>query len=170
MAQIFGNLSVVSFILAVVLSLLAIFFWFKLNIKKVIDDLSGRTAKKTIEQMREKNEKKTKRKPRSASYVEEPALQTGSTVRKVGSVEETADLGGRETVPLKPQDVTAALSNNGAANDLMGTALLNNGVAETALLNEALAENITKESEDELVILQSIVLTGTNELIEIGVE
>ena len=57
MAEILSTLSVISFIVAGVCLVLAIFFWFFFSIPTVIGDLSGRTARKSIARMRAANEK-----------------------------------------------------------------------------------------------------------------
>ncbi len=57
MAQTLQTLSIISFAVAGVCLILAIFFWFFFKIPTVIGDLSGRTAKKSIAKMRAANEK-----------------------------------------------------------------------------------------------------------------
>ncbi len=56
MAQMLSTLSIVAFVVAGIGLLLAIFFWFFFKIPAVIGDLSGRTARKSIEKMRAANE------------------------------------------------------------------------------------------------------------------
>ena len=57
MAAILSKISLVCFILAGGFLALTVFFWFKFNILKVIDDLTLRTARKQIARIREQNEK-----------------------------------------------------------------------------------------------------------------
>ena len=57
MAQTLQTLSIISFAVAGVCLVLAIFFWFFFKIPTVIGDLSGRTARKSIAKMRAANEK-----------------------------------------------------------------------------------------------------------------
>lgn len=57
MADILNTVSVIFFIAAGVFAVLAIALWFLFKIPIVIGDLSGRTAKKSIERMRLNNEK-----------------------------------------------------------------------------------------------------------------
>lgn len=61
MAQIYRIVSIAAFSLAGVSLVLAVIFWVKFRIWKVISDLSGRTARKSIEQMRAANEKSPKK-------------------------------------------------------------------------------------------------------------
>ena len=57
MADILSTASYVCFALAGLCFVLAVFFWFKHKIPSVIGDLSGKTARKSIERMRASNEK-----------------------------------------------------------------------------------------------------------------
>lgn len=56
-AEILSLISVIAFIAAGVCALLALLFWFLFKIPAVIGDLSGRTARKSIEKMRKANER-----------------------------------------------------------------------------------------------------------------
>lgn len=55
-AEILSLISTISFVIAAVSFVLALFFWFYFKIPSVIGDLSGRTAKKSIARMRASNE------------------------------------------------------------------------------------------------------------------
>lgn len=57
MAELLQLLSIISFAVAAVSLILAIFLWFFFKIPDVIGDLSGRTARKSIAKMRAANEK-----------------------------------------------------------------------------------------------------------------
>ena len=57
MAQTYEALSIAAYLLAALSLLLAVFLWFRFKIWGVIGDLSGRTARKSIEEMRRINEK-----------------------------------------------------------------------------------------------------------------
>lgn len=57
MAQIYHILSVAAFVAAGVSLCLAVFFWFRFGVWKLIGDLSGRNARKSIRQMRLRREK-----------------------------------------------------------------------------------------------------------------
>ena len=57
MAELLTKISWILFALAVISLLSAVVFWVKFKIPKVIGDLTGRTAKKTIAKMRSDNEK-----------------------------------------------------------------------------------------------------------------
>lgn len=57
MVDILTTISIISFIATGVFTVVAIALWFVFKIPSVLGDLSGRTAKKSIEQMRQANEK-----------------------------------------------------------------------------------------------------------------
>lgn len=57
MAETLQLLSIISFAVAAVCLVLAVFLWFFFRIPDVIGDLSGRTARKSIAKMRAANEK-----------------------------------------------------------------------------------------------------------------
>ena len=56
-AEILSLVSLISYIIAGISLVLAVFFWFAFKIPSVIGDLSGRTARKSIARMRASNEK-----------------------------------------------------------------------------------------------------------------
>ena len=56
-AEILSLISTISFVIATISLVLAVFFWFYFKIPAVIGDLSGRTAKKSIARIRISNER-----------------------------------------------------------------------------------------------------------------
>lgn len=67
MADTLSLLSVIAFVIAGVSLAVAIFLWFFFHISSVIGDLSGRTARKSIEKMRAANERSGKKSYRVSS-------------------------------------------------------------------------------------------------------
>ena len=61
MAETLSLISVISFVLAAVFLIVAVILWFVFNIPLVVGDLSGRNAKKSIENMRRNNENSGKK-------------------------------------------------------------------------------------------------------------
>ncbi len=61
LAKVLNTVSLVTFILAVAFLAFGIFCFIKFRIPRIIGDLSGRTARKSIEQMRAENEKSGKK-------------------------------------------------------------------------------------------------------------
>ncbi len=78
MADTLSIISSIFFVAAGVFAVLAIALWFLFRIPAVIGDLSGRTAKKSIEQMRRDNEKNSEK-----SYESVPK-KTGGKARAGG--------------------------------------------------------------------------------------
>lgn len=150
MAQIYQIISITAFSLAAVCLVLAVFFWFKFDIWKIIGDLSGRTAKKSIEQMRTANEASGKK-----SYRPTPVAQSR----------------GKLTEPIVYEKKLQEVKGSKNETDVLrysasGTEVLSGGteVLETAVTS--LEEENSKASEFEAFdILQSIVLIHTEEVI-----
>lgn len=67
MADTLSLLSVIAFVIAGISLAVAIFLWFFFHISSVIGDLSGRTARKSIEKMRAANERSGKKSYRVSS-------------------------------------------------------------------------------------------------------
>lgn len=57
MSEIYRIISMVAFSISAVCLILSVIFWIKFNIPKILGDLSGRNARKSIEEIREKNSK-----------------------------------------------------------------------------------------------------------------
>lgn len=60
MAQMYWRFSIAAFSLAGAGLIFTVFFWFKFGIWKIIGELSGRSAKKSIARMRQKRENAVK--------------------------------------------------------------------------------------------------------------
>lgn len=125
MAEALNLVSVISYVLAVVFSIISVFVWIKFRILEIIGDLSGRTAKKSITKMRKTNEKNGARfykekldfekegkakkendmetgllyenKESNVSISAQTGLLSGETM-EIASTDETTEL---ETIPIK---------------------------------------------------------------------
>ncbi len=93
MAQTYEALSIAAYLLAALSLLLAVFLWFRFKIWGVIGDLSGRTARKSIEEMRRINEKSGRK-----SYRPTPI---GVSRGKVTEVMENQQIPVRKTLPWR---------------------------------------------------------------------
>lgn len=156
MAQIYNIISIVAFSLAGVSLAFAIFCWIKFRIPRIIGALSGRTAKKSIEQMRAGNEKSG-----TKSYRPTP------TAIKRGALTEIVEQSGKPKKAATTKKNTAAL-----AQDANATTLLTYGDGETELLNagtELLQQPVIQDAAPKNIetfeILQEIVLIHTKEVI-----
>lgn len=145
MAQIYQVISIVAFCLAGVSFLLGIFFWLKFNIWKIIGDLSGRTARKSIEQIRTANEMSGKKSHRP----------TPVAVSR-GKLTEPIELGKKTKSAQKEEEDTVVLQYSSN-----GTELLEPG---KSVLEKSFKKEFSKEAAT-FEILQSIVVTHTSEVI-----
>lgn len=164
--------SIVAFSFAGVSLLAAIFIWFKFDILKVIDDLSGRSARRSIEQMRMKNEKSGKKSYRPhpvasdrGKVTEQIKKQSGSlkkskSQQKLKVVNKQAVTGGKK---VNASAVTDQLNQTAVLNfDSSGTEILNDGtqVLTNEQINTALENPVAK-----INIIQNIVFVHTDEII-----
>ena len=158
-AEILSTISLVSFVIAGISCLLAIFFWFRFNIPAVIGDLSGRTARKSIEKMRANNEK-TGNKSYKSSKIN---LGRGKLTDTMLDSEKLTDKLKLRRVSADTQPETGLLDENAAiAFHSEQTALLSEN-EETGLLQDDM-----KNEEMETDLLQTDVLVEAMESEETG--
>ena len=138
MAQTYEALSIAAYLLAALSLLLAVFLWFRFKIWGVIGDLSGRTARKSIEEMRRINEKSGRK-----SYRPTPI---GVSRGKVTEVMENQQI----PVDSGKKDATMALEYT------------SNG---TEVLRQTEKQAGKQHHPAECKILKSIVLIHTEEVI-----
>lgn len=81
MAETYNLISIISFIVALIFTILAVVLWFAFKIPSVIGDLSGRTAKKSIENLRKYNDK-------SASNLYKPSSTSNSRAKLTDTMEQ----------------------------------------------------------------------------------
>lgn len=175
MANTLDIVSTVSFILAFIFLVLAVILWIKFQIIHIIGDLSGRTAKKSIAKMREKNEKTGKKsfKPSSEN------LQRGKLTDKMKDSEKF-EKGVGKTIEEQPE--TGLLSENQLYNstenitelleDDCTTGLLNEKEIDrfngrvTTILNEKAENNLIKVTDDiNFTMVDEVMLIHTDEMI-----
>lgn len=155
MAQLYNTISVVGFALAGLFLLFAILFWFKFQIPKVISDLSGRTARKSIEEIRARNESSGKKTFRPTPVAAAPGAATDAiSVRMV-----PAD-GSEATERLTPIEEQTALLAGDATEQLQRER------EETEVLSEKTEVlNGNAALAPDFLLVQNIVLIHTNETI-----
>ncbi|MGM9941657.1 MAG: hypothetical protein ACI32N_06665 [Bulleidia sp.] len=135
MSETLSMLSLVCFGIAVVLFILSIFFWFSFKIPEVYGDLSGKTARKSIEKMRAANEK-TGRKSYRESKVNLERGKLTATMPDMGVTEKMP-----ETTLLEENRATSVLTpetgllDETEAEFTQETALLTDS-EETGLLDD----------------------------------
>lgn len=150
-------LSTIAFIAAAVLLVLAIFLFFKFKIITIINDLTGRTARRSIAQIRENNIRSGERPYRSSAVnlsrgkLTEPIPDdTARTTEKLPGA--SAPLVNSGTTLLHEEGTTELL----VANE--GTTVLADSAVQSAMTN-------TEIETVELQILERIIYTHTDEVI-----
>ena len=163
MADTLSLISLVSFIIAGVCLGLAVIFWFVFRIQKVIGDLSGRTARKSIARMRTKNEA-------DGSKVVRRRDANAGQGKSAPAVSSPAQVQLRETEPL-PEDITEDIEtgvlngNAGVEDDEEDATVLLDGSDDTMLLSD-MAVPTGKQADKKLMMLEEIALIHTDEAIE----
>lgn len=167
MAETLSTLSIISFAVAGVCLVLALFFWFFFKIPTVISDLSGRTARKSIEKMRAANEK-------TGTKTYKESKTNASRGKLTASIPDSEKLKKNKTIINSDKPETGLLAENKANSidseetdilDSEATGLLINEEA-TASLDTAVPQ-VTKRTDGKKVkIIEEIMLVHTDEVIE----
>lgn len=170
MASLLSTLSLVAFIVAAIALAVAVFLFFFFKIPKVMSDLSGRTARKSIAKIRNSNEKSGDKSYRSSG-------PNADRVKLTDTIPQTEK--GKKQQPEEPTDLldndhpeTGLLADNKASAFSESTQLLVDEEAtgklvdedETAPLDENAAQ-VTKPKGKSLTMIESVVLTHTEESI-----
>ena len=177
-AEILSLVSLISYIAAGVLLVLAVFFWFFFKIPSVMGNLSGRTAKKSIEQLRQANVRSGSKSYRSSTTnaargkLTDPMPQTQEP--------DPVDTGSSETTPLAPDQVapyyseeTTPLANQQAAPPYSAetTPLYTEDAATTMLDSQATATlgvaapTASRPGRKQLTMLNEVMMIHTDEVI-----
>lgn len=161
-ADILSMVSVISYILAGVFLVLAVIFWFVYKIPKVVGDLSGRTARRSIEKMRQKNAAASASQPVvSHPQAAAPKAQTPQPQKKtVGPV------------VSEPQETGLMAENRAMETPVGQTALLRDDGTEllmdpegTAPLTAYAPARARRTGGKKMTMLDDIILIHTNEQI-----
>jgi len=162
LADILSIASYVAFALAALCLVLAIYFWFMHRIPSVIGDLSGKTARKSIEKMRESNEKSGNKnyKPSYINSQRGKVTETMTDLKKTtSSLAETSGGLGRKKAgkPEEERPETGLLEENRyTVSD----------VEETMPLGSEAIEMLTEETE--MLTEETEMLTEETELLTDG--
>ncbi len=169
MAEWLSTLSMVSFAIAGICFALAIFFWFFFKIPKVIGDLSGRTARKSIAQMRMVNEVSGSKAHKESTVNAQRGKLTASINRSVVSEKRKA-----LAYPVQQRPETGLLMDN----QMQGHAVQSTSVLESETTDLLTDENATvplhtlnqsklgRPAGLQLTMVEDIVLIHTDEVIE----
>ncbi len=166
MADIFLAISRISYISFGILFLIVVFFWFKFKIPSIISDLSGRTAKKSIERIREDNNKSGSKSYRPSSVNANrgkltDTMQQPKRINKDTKI--SANIMPETGILEENKSVRADIEETQLLNDDENTTLLNN---ETTVLNMNVqtAELLEKNHhKTKIILLEEVVLIHTKE-------
>ena len=174
MTETVSTLSVACFIIAAIGLVLTIFLWYFLGIKDVIGDLSGRTAKRSIERIRAENKNsEAKRKKNGANRKEERSLFESKTKpqqeKKTAAEDERPETGllHSNRVTAAPADPTAVLNpSESAAEDATGLLEETDNVTGELNADSQVRETVRRTGGKKLTMLEEIILIHTDEVIE----
>ncbi len=177
LAPIYNILSIVAFIIAGISLAAAIFMWFKFGILKIIGDLSGRTAKKTIEQKRSENEKKGRDAHYSTNIEKEGrapdnADKKSSKTKKDGKNSNKAKNKSfdKHTKLLENLDATTKIDEEKATELLSDGTIMLDDVGTTAMGDGTVVLKHQKSKVDEknmieFRVIQELIFLATDETI-----
>lgn len=191
--EVLDTVSLVSFILAGISAVLAVVFWIIFKIPTVISDLSGRTARKSIERMRANNEKTGKKdfapsktnlnRGKVTELMNEPEKGSGklsnmlsgklpNKKKEISVEEEHLETGLLEENIQKSyeSEETGLLTEETMETEFLGTELLEES-EETGLLVDdettlLVDETVIKPEVKGFVMLEEIMLVHTDETID----
>lgn len=166
MADTLSIISLVSFIIAGVCLVLAVFFWFNFRIPRVIGDLTGRTARKSIAKMRASNEE-------SGGKSFRPSAVNASRGKLTDPMPGLNKRQPQEADTIADEIVTGVLAENKASGrNADQTALLEDNGTDSleergaaGLLDQMVAP-ARKGGGKKLTMLDEVIQVHTNEVIE----
>lgn len=162
MAELLSKLSIVSYVISVICFVLAIVLWFKFDIPAVINDLSGKTARKSIQQIRERNEKSGNKSYRPSSVNAERGKLTSSIpVSKRTQLNEDE----RPETGLMNENMATSVDFNETgtlADETSG--LTDDGT--TAPLSKTMQMHESAQNKKTLIMIENVMLIHTSEVID----
>lgn len=182
MAETFNLISIISFIIALIFTILAVVLWFAFKIPSVIGDLSGRTAKKSIESLRKYNNK-------SASNLYKPSSTNNSRVKLTDTMEQdkkeldsnethhetgllhdnkAEQYESEETGILIDDEATGLLLNDNATELLIDeeeTGLLTDDNIKETFEEDKKEEDLRKKRDSKLIMIDETIFIHTDEVI-----
>ena len=174
-AEILSLISTISFVVAAISFVLAVFFWFNFKIPSVIGDLSGRTAKKSIARMRANNERAGGQgyKPSTVNVGRGKLTDTMQHSRKLANDVKKNDTKKKTRVADVMPETGLLETNKAVTADSQQTDFLEDYEATGLLLDEDATaplyeepKSITKRTGGKkLKMLDEVMLIHTNEVI-----
>lgn len=170
--ELLSTLSLISFIVAGILFLITIALFFLLDVPKLIGDISGSTARKAIEAIRQQNES-TGNKAYKPSSVNVSRGKLTDRISPSGSLQHSSDsLGiGAQTEKFATTELSAAAAE--ATSILRGseetTKLSESEAGVTTLLSEQDFPNVNENNSSNgkaIIVETEMGFTCTSEIIE----
>lgn len=165
MADTLTIVSLVSFIIAGISLVIAVFLWINFKIPKIIGDLTGRTARKSIAKMRASNEASGNKSYRPSETNANRGKLTDTIPDSVNTNQQVST-----SAPFN-KGQTGILDENKVRNSAESTALLDDsatelllGSEETELLAQE-AQAKRKAAKKKLRMLDEVIYTHTDEII-----
>lgn len=166
MAQTLQTLSIISFAVAGVCLVLAVFFWFFFKIPSVIGDLSGRTARRSIAKMRAANEKTG-----AKSYKE--SKTNADRGKLTGTMPDSGTLNKKNKAPDDDKPETGLLVDNKANGlDSEETGMLESETTgllidenATAPLDTPAHQHPSRTGGKKLEMIEEVMFVHTDEVI-----
>ena len=166
MAQTLQTLSIISFAVAGVCLVLAVFFWFFFKIPSVIGDLSGRTARRSIAKMRAANEKTG-----AKSYKE--SKTNADRGKLTGTMPDSGKLNKKNKAPDDDKPETGLLVDNKANGlDSEETGMLESETTgllidenATAPLDTPAHQHPSRTGGKKLEMIEEVMFVHTDEVI-----
>lgn len=170
--ELLQNLSLAAYIVAGVLLLISIALFFLLDVLKLYGDVSGRTAKKAIEAIRQQNEE-TGNKAYKPSAVNEARGKLTDKITPSGRLEsQTSGLPvsvGTEkfaTSALQPQSNETTVLNSSENETTVLSGTLSTEFGETTLLANEESNVIPSTVNGDFSVDVEMAFTGSSEIIE----
>ena len=166
-AEILSMVSKITYVIAGVSFVLALFFWFRFNIPSVISDLSGRTARKSIAEIRAHNEKQQGKKKDGATNraPAEKREKRVTSAKPAQSRPQTADDDRPETALLADNKATRPLEDETVMLDEGESTCLLGDEEATVLLVEHGAAPAYRPKGKQMTMLDEVMLIHTDEVI-----
>lgn len=172
MAETLSMLSTISYVISGISFAVAVFLWFKFKIPAVYGDLSGRTARKSIAQMRANNEKSGAKGFRPSAVNAERGKVT-SAMTEPGKPQPKQKKQAKRQAAEDGRPETGLLNENlGYASQADETAMLIDDATaplddETVPLVPFAAPRVQRRGGKKLVMIEEVILVHANEVIPI---
>ena len=182
MAETFNLISIISFIVALIFTILAVVLWFAFKIPSVIGDLSGRTAKKSIENLHKHNDNPASiiYKPSSTNSSRSKLTDTMEQDKKKPDSKEThyetgllndnkvEQYEGEETGILLDDEATGMLSDDNVTELLIDeeeTGILTDENSKEVFEDDRKEEDLRKRKDSKLTMIDETIYIHTDEVI-----